>query len=236
MVSGGASTRVAGYLCHDDEEGVDELDDADFTDPDWCTGHHKPRVDVGEERAAEHHKGEVARDQGEQAPIASNSPETLCVPTRRRRIRKSGIRDPDEQDQREGDERDCVEEVQALERLEMMMGGRDDEASRRRAEAETEVACDPAERGRRSALLRGRRSAAPTLGTRHPRVRISLRLPALRMQTGCCRARALLPADGNRRSTLRRPRRIAACSLRLTATPLLFAASHPRRNPVSAAA
>ena len=35
-----------------------------------------------------------------------------------------------------------------------MVGGRDDEARNRRAEAETEVACDSAERGRGGALLR----------------------------------------------------------------------------------
>src|SRR5262245_58521240 len=34
------------------------------------------------------------------------------------------------------------------------MAGRDDEAGNRRAEAETEIACDSSERGRRSALLR----------------------------------------------------------------------------------
>src|SRR5205814_1904196 len=59
-----------------------------------------------------------------------------------------------ENNQREDDERDCVKEVEALERLEVMMGGRDDEARNRRAEAETEVACDSSERGRCGALLR----------------------------------------------------------------------------------
>src|SRR6185437_11834791 len=109
---------------------------------------------VGEERAADHHKREVARDQGEQEPIPSNSSETLCILTRRRSIREARIRDPDEHNQREDDERDCVEEVKALERLEVLMGGRDNEARNRRAEAETEVACDSAERGRGRALLR----------------------------------------------------------------------------------
>ena len=105
-------------------------------------------------RAADHHKREVARDQGEQEPIPSNSSETPCALARRRRIREARIRDPDEHNQREDDERHCVEEVEALERLEVMMGGRDDEARNRRAEAETEVACDSAERGRCGALLR----------------------------------------------------------------------------------
>src|SRR5439155_15050160 len=73
---------------------------------------------------------------------------------RRRSIREARIRDPDEHNQREDDERDCVEEVEALERLEVMMGGRDDEARNRGAEAETEVACDSSERGRCGALLR----------------------------------------------------------------------------------
>ena len=75
-------------------------------------------------------------------------------PRRRRSIREARIRDPDEHNQREDDERDCVEEVEALERLEVMMGGRDDEPRNRRAEAETEVACDSSERGRCGALLR----------------------------------------------------------------------------------
>src|SRR5881392_1757694 len=85
---------------------------------------------------------------------ASNSSETPCALARRRSIREARIRDPDEHNQREDDERDCVEEVEALERLEVMMGGRDDEARNRRAEAETEVACDASERGRCGALLR----------------------------------------------------------------------------------
>jgi hypothetical protein len=66
---------------------------------------------------------------------------------------KARIRDPDEQNQREENERDCVEEVKALERLKVMMCGRDDEARSRRAKAETEVACDSAKRGRCGALI-----------------------------------------------------------------------------------
>src|SRR5206468_4419795 len=72
-------------------------------------------------------------------------------------IREARIRDPDEHNQREDDERDCVEEVEALERPEVMMGGRDDEARNRRAEAETEVACDSSERGRCGARSEERR-------------------------------------------------------------------------------
>src|SRR5262249_62261367 len=121
-----------------DEEGVDEEDDTDPHGPDRCMRSRKRREDEGEERAADHHKREVARDQGEQEPIPSNSSETPCdALARRRSIREAGIRDPDEHDQREDDERDCVEEVEALERLEVMLGGRDDEARNRRAEAET---------------------------------------------------------------------------------------------------
>src|SRR5689334_21110974 len=101
----------------------------------------KRREDVGEERAADHHKREVARGQGEQEPIPSNGSKTPCALARRGSIREARIRDPDEHDQREDKEGDCVEEVEALERLEVMMGGRDDEARNRRADAETEVAC-----------------------------------------------------------------------------------------------
>src|SRR5213076_2739284 len=118
-----------------------------------CMRLRKRREDEREERAADHHEREVARDQGEQEPIPSNSSETPCALARRRSIREARIRDPDEHNQREDDERDCVEEVEALERLEVM-GGRDDEARNRRAEAETEVACDSSERGRCGALLR----------------------------------------------------------------------------------
>src|SRR5438128_1105532 len=142
------------YLRYDDEEGVDEDDDTDPGGPDRCMRLRKRREDEGEERAADHHKREVARDQGEQEPIPSNSSETPCALACRRSIREARIRDPDEHKQREDDERDCVEEVEALERLEVMMGGRDDEARNRRAEAETEVACDSSERGRCGALLR----------------------------------------------------------------------------------
>src|SRR5262249_58224912 len=87
-------------------------------------------------------------------PIPSNSSETPFALARGRSIRDARIRDPDEHNQREDDERGCVDEVEALERLEVMMGGRDDEARNRRAEAETEVACDSSERGRCGSLLR----------------------------------------------------------------------------------
>jgi len=136
------------YLRYDDEEGVDEDDDTDPNGPDRCVRLRKRREDEGEESAADQHKREVARDQGEQEPISSNSSETSCALARPRSIREARIRDPDEHDQREDDERDCVEDVETLECLQVMMGGRDDEARNRRAEAETEVACDSSERGR----------------------------------------------------------------------------------------
>jgi len=128
------------YLRYDDKEGVDEDDDTDPDGPDRCMCLRKRREDEGEERAADHHKREVARDQGEQEPIPSNSSETPCALARRRSVREARIRDPGEHDQREDDERDCVEEVEGLERLEVMTGGRDDEARNRRAEAETTLA------------------------------------------------------------------------------------------------
>src|SRR5204862_3534078 len=102
----------------------------------------------------EHPSRVVARPQAQQDPIPTNTTETPYAPARRRSIREATIRDPDEHNQREDDECDCVEEVEALERLEVMMGGRDDEARNRRAEAETEVACDSSECGRCGALLR----------------------------------------------------------------------------------
>src|SRR5947208_4017396 len=156
------------YLRYDDEEGVDEDDDTDPNGPDRCMRLRKRREDVGEERAADHHKREVAREQGEQEPIPSTSSEPPYALARRRSIREARIRDPDEHNQREDDERDCVEEVEALERLEVMMGGRDDEARNRRAEAETEVACDSSERGRCGALLRrGQAQAQDWAGGSH---------------------------------------------------------------------
>src|SRR5919204_472824 len=128
------------YLRYDDEEGVDEDDDTDLTGPDRCMSHRKRREDVGEEGAADQHEREVARDQGEQEPIPSDSSETLCALARRRSFREARIRDPDEHNQHEDDERDCVEEVEPLEGVQVMVGGCDDEARDRRAEAETEVA------------------------------------------------------------------------------------------------
>ena len=140
------------YLRHDDEEGVDEDDDTDAGGPHGSVRLRKRREDVGEERAANHHQREVARDQGEQEPIPgkrSEPPGTLAC---RRSVREAGIRDPDEHDKREDDERDGVEEVEGLERPEVMGGG-DDQAGYGRAEAEAEVACDSAERGGFGALL-----------------------------------------------------------------------------------
>src|SRR5205085_6145877 len=83
------------YLRYDDEEGVDEDDDTDLTGPDRCMRHRKRREDVREERAADHHKREIARDQSEQEAIPSNSSETLCALARRRSMRETTIRDPD---------------------------------------------------------------------------------------------------------------------------------------------
>ena len=73
--------------------------------------------------------------------------------TRRRSIRRASIRDPHEHNQREDSEGGAVEEVERLERAEVI-GGSDDKARNRRAAAKTEVACDSAERDRRGALPR----------------------------------------------------------------------------------
>src|SRR5213079_3065796 len=81
------------YLRYDDEEGVDEDDDTDPNGPDRCMRHRKRREDEGEERAADQDESEVARDQGEQEPIPSNSSETPCALARRRSIREARIRD-----------------------------------------------------------------------------------------------------------------------------------------------
>src|SRR5437763_15084506 len=83
------------YLRYDDEEGVDEDDGTDLTGPDRCMRLRKRREEVGEERAADHHKREVARDQSEQEPIPSESSESPYALARRRSIREARIRDPD---------------------------------------------------------------------------------------------------------------------------------------------
>ena len=72
---------------------------------------------------------------------------------RRRSIRKARIRNPHEHNQREDSEGGAVEEVERLERAQVM-GESDDEARNRRAAAETKVACDPEERDRGGAVLR----------------------------------------------------------------------------------
>ena len=83
----------------------------------------------------------------------SNCSEACSPVARRRSIHKVRIRNPHEHNQREDSEGDAVEEVERLERAEVIGGG-DDEARNRRAAAETEVACDSAERDRGGALLR----------------------------------------------------------------------------------
>jgi len=83
----------------------------------------------------------------------SNYSEARSPVARRRSTRKARIRDPREHNQREDSEGDAVEKVERLERAEVI-GGSDDEARNRRAAAETEVACDSAERDRGGALLR----------------------------------------------------------------------------------
>src|SRR5579864_7157092 len=77
----------------------------------------------------------------------------LCSQGSRILAFKARIRDPCEHNQREDSEGDAVEEVERLERSEVI-GGSDDEARNRGAAAETEVACDSAERDRGGALLR----------------------------------------------------------------------------------
>src|SRR5436189_44568 len=47
------------YLRYDDEESVEEDDDTDPNGPDGCMRLRKRREDVGEERAADHHKRAV---------------------------------------------------------------------------------------------------------------------------------------------------------------------------------
>jgi len=83
----------------------------------------------------------------------SNCSEACSPVARRRSIREARIRDPHEHNQREDSEGEAVEEVERLERAQVM-GGSDDEARNRRAAAETEVAGDPAQRDRGGALLR----------------------------------------------------------------------------------
>ena len=139
-------------LRDDDEEGVDEDDDADLAGPDRRVRLRERREDVGKQRAAGHHEHDVGRDQDEEEPIVSNCPEACSPVAGRRSIRKAGIRDPHEHDQREGSEGDAVEEVERLERADVIDGS-DDEARNRRAAAETEVACDSAERDRGGALV-----------------------------------------------------------------------------------
>ncbi len=92
----------------------------------------------------------LIRDRDRKSRLSS----TTCSPVARRRsIREARIRDPHEHNQREDSEGDAVEEVERLERAEVM-GGSDDEARNRRAAADTEVAGDSAERDRGGALLR----------------------------------------------------------------------------------
>ena len=80
----------------------------------------------------------------------------------RRSVRKARIRNPREHHQREHSEGEAVEEVERLKRAQVI-GGSDDEARNRRAAAETEVACDPAERDRGGALLRRDQGQAQNL-------------------------------------------------------------------------
>ncbi|HUZ30281.1 MAG TPA: hypothetical protein VMU90_13610, partial [Solirubrobacteraceae bacterium] len=101
----------------------------------------KRREDVGKERAAGHHEHDVGGDQDEEEPIVSNCPEACSPVARRRGVREARIRDPREHNQREDSEGEAVEEVERLERAEVICGS-DDEARDRRAAAETEVACD----------------------------------------------------------------------------------------------
>ena len=68
-------------------------------------------------------------------------------------MREATIRDRDEHDHREGSAGDGVEEVERLERAEVLDGS-DDEAGDRRAAADAEVARNSAEREQGGALLR----------------------------------------------------------------------------------
>ena len=133
--------------------------------PDRRVRLRKRREDVGKERAAGHHEHDVGGDQDEEEPIVSNCSEACSPVTRRRSIRKAGIRDPHEHNQREDSERGAVEEVERLERAEVI-GGSDDKARNRGAAAKTEVACDSAERDRGGALLSLRPGSGSEPGSR----------------------------------------------------------------------
>ena len=71
-----------------------------------------------------------------------------------------------------------------------MMGGRDDEARNRRAEAETEVACDSSERCRCGALLRRDQGLRSGLGLGDAPTNSKPATPPTAEQTKPCQGRS----------------------------------------------
>ena len=112
----------------------------------------KWRQDVGEERVADDDEHDVGCDHSEEQPISSDGAKAGSVGVCRCDGLGSRVRYGSEHDQRESGVGDGVEEIERLERAELLCGC-DDEAGCGRAGAETEVARDAVEReGCRSLL------------------------------------------------------------------------------------
>ena len=159
--AGRRKSVCASHPCHDahrrdlrddDEARVDEDEDPDRGGAEDCVGLCKWRQDVGEERVADDDEHDIGRDHSEEEPISSDGAKAGSVGVCRCDGLGSRVRYGSEHDQRESGVRDGVEEIERLERAELLCGC-DDEAGYGRAGAETEVARDAVEReGGRSLL------------------------------------------------------------------------------------
>src|SRR5256884_3232727 len=138
----------ASHPCHyahrwdlrDDDEGrVDEKEDPDRGGAERCVGLCKWWQDVGEERVADDDEHDIRCDHGEEEPISSDGAKASSVGVCR--CDGLGSRAPygGEHDQRECGVGDGVEEIERLERAELLCEC-DDETGDGRPGADTEAA------------------------------------------------------------------------------------------------
>ena len=139
-------------LCDDDNRCVDETHEPDSGWAERCVVLCKGGQDVREERVTHDHENDIGCNHGEEQPISSNGAKAGCVDINRCDGFGSRARYGSEHDQREGGEGEGVEDIERLERAELLCE-RDDEAGHGRAGADTEVARDAVEsEGGRSLL------------------------------------------------------------------------------------
>ena len=107
-------------LRDDDEGRVGENNDSDLGGTDWCVGLCEGRQDVGEQRVSDDDEHDVGCNHREEEPISSDGAKACSVGICRCDGHGSRARYRSEHDHRESGAGDSVEEIEDLERAELL--------------------------------------------------------------------------------------------------------------------